>query len=87
MSIQLSTGRNNVQISDVRVQDKTQIRKITLGRPVRKVLQTGAAMSTLPDVDVSNLENGSLLIYNTNTSKWTATKDIDQGQDVNGGSY
>lgn len=34
---------------------------------------TAAALAQLPDVDVSNLQNGSLLVYSSAASKWQAT--------------
>ena len=65
----------------------TQVRKVIVGKPVRRVTAGQFALNTLSDVDVSNLENGSLLIYDTTSSKWVATKDVDEGQNINGGSY
>ena len=65
----------------------TQVKKVIVGKPVRRVTQGQFNLNRLGDVDVSNLENGSLLIYNTASSKWVATKDVDEGQNINGGSY
>lgn len=38
------------------------------------------------DVDASNLENGSVLVYKTNTNKWTSTRLLDQ-QFMEGGEF
>ena len=65
----------------------TQVKKVIVGKPVRRVSAGQFLVSNLGDVDVSNLENGSLLIYNTTSSKWVAKKDVDEGQNINGGSY
>jgi hypothetical protein len=46
--------------------------------------QTG--ISGLNDVDALSPNNGSVLVYKTNTSKWTATTVLD-AQDVTGGQY
>lgn len=44
------------------------------------------ALSSLPDLDVSNLENGSLLIYNDTRDKWVASREL-QEQNIEAGQY
>jgi hypothetical protein len=53
----------------------------SLGSP--PVLET---MGQIADVDVSNLNNGSVLVYKTNSSKWTATRTLDL-QNLEGGEF
>lgn len=65
----------------------TQVKKIVVGTPVRRVSGSTTTVNTLEDVDISNLENGSLLIYNTTSSKWVATKEVSDSQQLNGGSF
>lgn len=51
------------------------------------VLSTGVTTITgLTDVDVSNLENGSVLVYANTSSKFVATRTLEQ-QIVNGGLF
>lgn len=38
------------------------------------------------DIDVSNLQSGSLLVYNTTTNRWVATKLLDQ-QTIEAGQF
>jgi len=38
------------------------------------------------DIDVSNLQSGSMLVYNTTTNKWVATKLLDQ-QTIEAGQF
>lgn len=45
-----------------------------------------ASLSTLGDVDASNLVNGSVLVYKTTTNKWTSTTTLD-AQNMEGGYY
>jgi hypothetical protein len=45
-----------------------------------------SSFDQLSDIDLTQLGSGSLLIYNTGTSKWTATKLLDQ-QIVESGQY
>jgi len=65
----------------------TLVKKVIVGKPVKRVSAGGFLLNSLGDVDTTNLENGSLLIYKSNTLKWTASKDVEEGQNINGGSY
>jgi len=65
----------------------TLVKKVVVGKPVRRVSAGSFLLNALGDVDTTNLENGSLLIYKSNTLKWTASKDVEEGQNINGGSY
>lgn len=39
-----------------------------------------AALSEVPDVDVTNLQLGSILVYNPSVSKWVSTTLLNQQQ-------
>lgn len=43
-------------------------------------------LNALKDVDVSDLNDGSVLVYKTQTSKWTSTLTLEQ-QYMNGGFF
>lgn len=49
---------------------------------------TGSAgtVSDITDIDVTNKENGSVLVYKATTAKWTATRILEE-QEMNGGHY
>jgi hypothetical protein len=47
---------------------------------------TVASISNSGDVDISNLQSGSMLVYNTVTNKWVATKLLDQ-QTIEAGQF
>ena len=63
----------------------TQVKQVVVGTPVRRVTGGSFALSGLPDVDVANITQGSVLVYETSTNKWTATLDLEE-QNINGGS-
>lgn len=44
------------------------------------------SITNMGDVDATNLEDGSVLVYKTNTSKWTSTRLLDQ-QFMEGGEF
>jgi len=52
---------------------------------------SGGTMASMADTDVSAVSNGSVLVYNSSTSKWVAVNDLTPGNvknlDVNGGSF
>ena len=64
----------------------TQVKKIVVGTPVRRVRGDNGSLAGLGDVNISNLENGSILIYNTSSSNWVASTALDD-QKMDGGSY
>ena len=51
----------------------------------------GGTVASLQDTDVSSVVNGSILVYDANTGRWTATNELTPGNvknlDVNGGSF
>lgn len=43
-------------------------------------------INTAGDVDISTLENGSVLVYKSSSLKWTATRSLEE-QSLEGGHY
>jgi len=52
---------------------------------------SGGTMASLQDTNVSNVANGSVLVFDSNVSKWIATNELTptnvKNLDVNGGSF
>ena len=49
----------------------------------------GSSITTLENIsniDSSNINNGSILVYKTNTNKWTSTTTLD-AQNMEGGEF
>jgi hypothetical protein len=71
-----------------------QAKVSTLGSQVKvpavgiQGIQSGAigSISTLSDVDLTNTEDGSLLIYTQATTRWTASRNLN-AQDMDGGNF
>ena len=53
---------------------------------VRSSLTLTRRLEQFTNIDSSNLENGSVLVYKETTENWTATRDLDQ-QNVDGGEF
>lgn len=47
---------------------------------------TDVSLSNMSDVDTSSLNDGSVLVYKTQTSRWTSTLLLNQ-QQMEGGEY
>jgi hypothetical protein len=52
---------------------------------------SSGTLAALSDTDVSAVANGSVLVYDANTSQWVATNTLTPGNtrnlDVNGGTF
>ena len=69
----------------------TQVKRVTLGRPVQRVTATGSSSSSmggLSDIqfDSPHPEDGDVLVYHDTDDKWHAQKLLDK-QVINGGQY
>ena len=64
----------------------TQIKKIVVGTPVKRVTSAAFNINTLDGVDTTGATTGSILIYNSALGKFVANKNLEE-QDINGGSY
>lgn len=83
----IRVGVSGTTIKSVAVAGSTtQVKRVVVGTPVKRVSAVGNTIETLNDVDISQRTNGSILIYNTTTGKWTASTDLEE-QNINGGSY
>ena len=64
----------------------TIVKKIIIGTPVRRVSEAALNINNLDGINTSNRVNGSVLVYNSTSSLWESTLDLEQ-QNINGGSY
>lgn len=71
---------------EVQYTDKTQVKKVVVGRPVRRIREASGSILDLNNVDLSNLQDGSVLVYNQSTTNFESTLNLEK-QDVNGGNY
>jgi len=65
----------------------TMVKKIVVGTPVRRVSSDTLTIASLGDTDVSGISDGCLLVYDASSGKWVSQLDIDNNQNINGGSY
>lgn len=87
MTLKVRSGENPTQIKNVTVGDNvTLVKKVVVGRPIRRVLGTASTIDTIVGVDTSNKTDGSVLVYNGNSTLWEATLELEK-QTINGGQY
>jgi len=80
-------------VTKVEVVNRTQVKKVTIGTPIRKV--TGAAAQTLgdlTDIDISAIVDNQLLQYDAAAGKWNNTStvvgvDVFAGAEEPGGDF
>lgn len=65
---------------------KTKVKRVVVGKPIRRIDPTQGSIDTIGGVDTSGKENGSVLVYNSSSEKFEATRTL-ENQDVNGGQY
>ena len=53
---------------------------------IQGVSASDMSITNMSDVDATTLEDGSVLVYKTNTSKWTSTRLLDK-QFLEGGEF
>lgn len=68
-------------------QDKKEVVAVGVQGPAGPAGPAGLNLiSTAADIDASNKQNGSILVYKTITNKWTSTTVLDS-QNMEGGEY
>jgi len=53
---------------------------------VRSNISVSRRLEEFTNIDSTNLENGSLLVYKTNTNRWTSTRQLDE-QNIDCGEF
>jgi hypothetical protein len=84
MAITVGTGITAKKV--IVVGSTTQVKQVTVGTPVKRVTSGAFNINTIDGVNTTGATTGSLLIYNTATSMWVASKNLEE-QTINGGSY
>lgn len=79
---------NKTKVAKIATGQTTIVKQVKIGTPIRRVNSAGSGVNNLSDVDITTngLVNGSILVYNSSTSRWTSTTDLED-QNINGGGY
>lgn len=80
-------GVSGTTVGSVKVGgSRTQVAKIVVGTPIKKVSAGAFTISNLGGVDATGAVQGSVLVYDETVGKFIAVTEIDE-TDVNGGQY
>ena len=79
---------NKTKVAKIATGQTTIVKQVKIGTPIRRVNASGSGVNNLSDVDIktNGLVDGSILVYNSSTSRWTSTTDLED-QNINGGGY
>ena len=70
----------------VSLRGKTKVKRVIVGKPVRRVIEAGNNITSIVGVDTTGAVDGSVLVYNISVNEWQATTTLDK-QEFNGGQY
>lgn len=59
----------------------------TQSQVTRVVVPSTNSLSQMTDVDITTLNNGSILQYNTTSTSWVAKTEISDDMTLNGGNF
>jgi hypothetical protein len=81
MRVKVNTSGTS-QVVGVGTQGTNQVVGIGIQGPAGP----NATLATLPDINVTNLQNGSMLVYSEQTQKWVSTTTL-ESQNMEGGFF
>lgn len=70
----------------VSTRERTKVRKVTVGKPIRRIREAALDISEVGGIDISEAQEGSTLVYRAGTGTFEAVQDLDT-TDINGGQY
>lgn len=86
MSVDVTTGRGKLK-TEVTIKGKTKVASVRVGRPIKKVAPDAQRhIDQLAGVDLTNATDGSVLVYNSSSENFEATKRLEK-QFINGGNF
>jgi len=70
----------------VSLRGRTKVKKVVVGKPIRRVVGNSGNIDNLSGVSTVGKEEGSLLIYNSSSERWEAKLTLEE-QEISGGQY
>ena len=70
----------------VSLRGTTKVKRVVVGKPIRRVLSTTGNINNIGGVDTSNVTDGAVLVYSASSGNFEATAELNN-QEVNGGQY
>lgn len=82
----VKVGVTGSTVKSVTVGNKTQVKKVVVGVPVRTASSATVSIDAVRGVDTSTKSDGAIFVYSNVTNNWEATTLIEK-QTINGGNY
>jgi hypothetical protein len=70
MAIRVRSDGTTTTVDNVSAKGITIVKKVTVGRPVRKVNAAVVSINNLAGVNTSNVQDQHILIYNADDNEW-----------------
>ncbi len=70
MAIRVRSDGTTTTVDNVSAKGITIVKKVTVGRPVRKVNAAVVSINNLGGVNTSNVQDQHILIYNADDNEW-----------------
>jgi hypothetical protein len=70
MAIRVRSDGTTTTVDNVSAKGITIVKKVTVGRPVRKVNAAVVSINNLDGVNTSNVQDQHILIYNADDNEW-----------------
>lgn len=82
--MKIKVNSQQTKIVSINTQSNNEVIAVGIQGPAGSVSQF--AIEEISNVDTTIRSHGSILVYNTNTNKWTSTTTLD-AQDMEGGEF
>lgn len=74
MAIRVRSDGTTTSVNNVASKGITIVKRVTVGKPVRKVNTAVVSIDNLSGVDTSGVQNEYILQYNSSSQKWEAVE-------------
>lgn len=74
MAIRVRSDGTTTNVNNVASKGITIVKRVTVGKPVRKVNTAVVSIDNLSGVDTSGVQNEYILQYNSSSQKWEAVE-------------
>tara|TARA_Y100000385_G_C13100792_1_gene644386 strand:- start:983 stop:1351 length:369 start_codon:yes stop_codon:yes gene_type:complete len=81
MAIRVRSDGTTTTVDNVSAKGITIVKKVTVGRPVRKVNAAVVSINNLAGLNTSNVQDEHILVYNAEANEWQTS--IPSGGNIN----
>lgn len=79
MAIRVRADGTTTSVENVSTKGITIVKRVTVGKPVRKINPAVLSIDNISGVDTSTKDDGYILVYNTTSGNWEAVENTAVG--------